>query len=52
MLARPAQRALDAAVGRALGLSRREVDRARSALLDRVEARLTHGAAVRAAIGR
>jgi hypothetical protein len=52
MVARPAQRALDAAVGRALGLSRGEIDRARTALLDRVEGRLAHGAAVRAAIGR
>ena len=52
MLARPTQRALDAAVGRALGLSRGEIDRARTALLERVEGRLAHGAAVRAAIGR
>jgi hypothetical protein len=50
MLDRPAQRELDLAVGRALRLSRGEVDRARAALLDRVEARLAHGAAVRAAI--
>jgi hypothetical protein len=52
MLDRPVQRALDEAVGRALGLSRQEVGRARAALLDRVEARLTHGAAVRAALRR
>ncbi len=51
MLDRAAQRELDLAVGRALGLSRGDVGRARSALLERVEARLTHGAAVRAAIG-
>jgi SAM-dependent methyltransferase len=50
MLDRPAQRELDHAVGRALRLSRGEVIRARAALLDRVEARLAHGAAVRAAI--
>jgi hypothetical protein len=52
MLGRPAQRALDAAVGRALGLSRGEISRARTALLERVAGRLAHGAAVRAAIGR
>jgi hypothetical protein len=51
MLARAAQKELDLAVGRALGLSRGEVARARSALVDRVEARLAHGAAVREAIG-
>jgi SAM-dependent methyltransferase len=51
MLDRPAQRELDLLVGRALGLGRGEVTRARAALLDRVEARLAHGAAVRAAIG-
>jgi hypothetical protein len=50
MLERPAQRELDLAVGRALGLSRGDVARARAALVDRVEARLAHGAAVRAAI--
>ncbi len=47
MLARPAQRALDLAVGRALGLSDAEVARSRAALLDRVEARLSHAAATR-----
>jgi hypothetical protein len=47
MIARPAQRALDLAVGRALGLSRGEVERARAALVDRVEARAAHGRAVR-----
>jgi hypothetical protein len=51
MLDRPAQRELDLVVGHALGLGHAEVDRARAALLDRVEARLAHGAAVRAAIG-
>ncbi len=50
MLARPAQRALDAAVGRALGLSGAEVVRASAALLDRVRARTAHGVAVKAAI--
>jgi SAM-dependent methyltransferase len=50
MLARPAQRELDLAVGRALGLSRTALARARAALLDRVAAREAHGAAVRAAI--
>jgi SAM-dependent methyltransferase len=52
MLARPAQRALDLAVGRALGLSRGAVASARAALLDRVATRAAHGAAVRTAIGR
>lgn len=47
MLARPAQRELDLLVGRALGLSPREVEAARAALLDRVAARLAHAAAVR-----
>jgi hypothetical protein len=51
MLDRPAQRELDLVVGRALGLSPGEVARARAALVDRVEARLAHGAAVRAALG-
>jgi hypothetical protein len=48
MLARPAQRELDLVVGRALGLTSREVERARAALRDRVAARLEHAAAVRA----
>lgn len=52
MLARPAQRELDLVVGHALGLSRGEVARTRSALLDRVAARSAHGAAVKQAIGR
>jgi methyltransferase family protein len=47
MLARPAQRRLDLLVGRALGLSAREVEASRAALLDRVGARLAHAAAVR-----
>jgi hypothetical protein len=51
MLERPAQRELDAVVGRALGLAPPEIARARRALLERVEARLAHGAAVRTAIG-
>lgn len=52
MLDRPAQRELDLLAGRALGLSRAAVERARRALLARVAARLEHAAAVRAAIGR
>jgi methylase of polypeptide subunit release factors len=51
MLDRPAQRELDLVVGHALGLGRAEVARSRAALLDRVEARLAHGAAVKRAIG-
>jgi SAM-dependent methyltransferase len=51
MIARPAQRALDLAVGRALGLGRGEVERARAALVDRVEARAAHGRAVRELLG-
>ncbi len=47
MLARPAQRALDLLVGAALGLTAREVEARRAALLERVEARLAHGAATR-----
>jgi hypothetical protein len=50
MLDRAAQRELDLVVGGALGLSGREIARARAALVDRVEARLAHGAAVKAAI--
>jgi hypothetical protein len=52
MLARPAQRELDAVVGYALGLSPGEIARGRSALLDRVQSRSAHGAAVKRAIGR
>ena len=51
MLDRPAQRELDLVVGRTLGLSPAAVARARRALVDRVEARIAHGAAVRAAVG-
>ncbi len=50
MLDRPAQRELDLAVGGALGLSPPDVARARRALVERVEARLAHGAAVRSAV--
>lgn len=49
MLARPAQRELDLAVGRALGLGAREVERGRRALLDRLLARLEKAAHIRAA---
>jgi SAM-dependent methyltransferase len=52
MLARPAQRELDAVVGDALGLSRADVAAARAALLDRVSARNAHGVAVKRAISR
>ncbi len=52
MLDRPAQRELDLLSGRALGLSAAAVERARRALLARVQARLEHAAAVRAAIAR
>jgi SAM-dependent methyltransferase len=47
MLDRPAQRALDALCGRALGLSPREVERTRRALVERVERRLARAAAIR-----
>jgi hypothetical protein len=49
-LARPAQRELDAIVGRALGLSPAGIERSRRALVERLEARLAHAAAVRGAI--
>jgi methylase of polypeptide subunit release factors len=52
MLDRPAQRELDLAVGRALGLSRAAVARARRALVDRVEDRLAHSTATRAGLAR
>jgi hypothetical protein len=39
-------------VGAALGLGRDEVERARTALRDRVLARTAHGVAVRTAIAR
>jgi hypothetical protein len=52
MLARPAQRELDHLVGRALGHGAAEVERQRRALVTRIEGRLTHAAAVRAALGQ
>lgn len=51
MLDRPAQRELDLAVGRALRLGRAEVEAMRAALVDRVEGRLAHGAAVKLRLG-
>jgi SAM-dependent methyltransferase len=51
MLARPAQRELDLAVGAAMGLDSREVEAARRALLGRVRDRLAHAAAIRGAGG-
>jgi hypothetical protein len=51
-LARPPQRELDAIVGRALGLSAAAVEETRRALVERLEARLAHAAAVRGAIGQ
>ncbi len=50
MLARPAQRELDLVIGRALGLSPREVERSRRDLLSRVEARLGRAARIREAL--
>lgn len=50
MLDRPAQRELDGLVGRALGLSPREVERGRRELASRVEERLSHAARVRDAL--
>jgi hypothetical protein len=50
MLERPAQRELDRAVGRALGLGPGEVERARRELLDRLEARLEKAAHIRRAL--
>jgi hypothetical protein len=47
MLARPAQRALDHAVGEALGLSPARAEATRAALLERVTGRLAHAAATR-----
>ena len=52
MLARPAQRALDQVVGRAMGLAQAEIREAARALLERVESRLAHAASIRAAAGR
>jgi SAM-dependent methyltransferase len=49
MLARPAQRELDLVVGELLGLGAAEVERRRRALVQRIEARLGHAAAIRAA---
>jgi hypothetical protein len=51
MLARPAQRELDRLVGAAMGLSAGDVGERRRALLERVEDRLRHAAAIRAARG-
>ncbi|HSD22647.1 MAG TPA: class I SAM-dependent methyltransferase [Anaeromyxobacter sp.] len=51
MLARPAQRALDAIVGGALGLATGAVERARRELVARVEGRLAHAEAIRRVIG-
>jgi methylase of polypeptide subunit release factors len=48
-LARPAQRLLDLLAGAAMGLSAREVEERRRALLERVEDRLAHAAAIRRA---
>jgi hypothetical protein len=47
MLARPAQRALDHAVGEALGLTPPQAEATRAALLERVTGRLVHAAATR-----
>lgn len=47
MLLRPAQHALDLAVGRVIGMSAREVDRSRLELLARVRTRLAHAASIR-----
>ena len=47
MLARPAQRELDLAVGRTMGLPAREVERGRRALLERLEERLEKAAQIR-----
>ncbi len=47
MLDRPAQRALDAAVGRAMGLGARALSGQRRALLDRLAARLAKAAHIR-----
>ena len=51
MLARPAQRELDRLVGAALGHGEAEVERQRRAMVARVEGRLLHAAAIRAALG-
>lgn len=50
MLARPAQRELDALVGEALGLDARAVEASRRELAERVASRLAHAAQVRQAL--
>jgi SAM-dependent methyltransferase len=50
MLDRPAQRELDLVTGHALGLSPAEVTRSRRALVDRVQSRLAHSAAIRSTL--
>jgi hypothetical protein len=50
MLDRAPQRELDLVVGRALGLSAAEVARHRRTLVDRVESRLAHAAAIRSTL--
>lgn len=50
MLARPAQRDLDLVAGRLLGLGAGDVERARRALIERIEGRLAHAAATRRAV--
>jgi hypothetical protein len=52
MLDRPAQRELDLAVGFALGLGAREVERRRRALLQRLRDRLEKAAAIRERLRR
>jgi SAM-dependent methyltransferase len=52
VLDRPAQRELDLAVGRALGIAESGVRRARRTLLARVEARLAHAGTIRDALPR
>jgi hypothetical protein len=52
MLARPAQRELDRLTGAAMGVRGKDVEERRRALLERVEDRLRHAAAIRAAAGR
>ena len=51
MLARPAQRELDALVGEALGLDARAVEASRRELTERVAGRLAHAAQIREALG-
>jgi hypothetical protein len=52
MLARPAQRTLDAMVAGALGFGSRAAERARAELLERVAVRLERAARIRAVTGR